>query len=294
MVTGIELPTQEQKQAAQAALQQAQQTQQPLPEGAEQALQAPTWEEVKAVMASDALRAFRVDIETDSTIQADLSQAQQNMSGFVEGLGAFAQAMGPAVQAGLMPLDIVADLLTGFARNFKLGRQAEDALERLGQQVRQPQAEKPDPEAEKLKMEQARVEQETAMKQQEMQARQQESAQKLQFEQAKHEQEMAFKREEMDTNRQAAMDGMAFEKRKFEGTEAGKLAGELDGIRAGNSSSLQAVEQAMRLAAEALNQIALLRQDMAQPKTIDVQRVNGKITGGVVSQGNIRSEVRLN
>lgn len=149
-ITGIQLPTPEQKAAAQAQVQQAQvqgmitgQPAPPPPPEVQELLATPTWPEVKQVMASDALRSFKVDIETDSTIQADLSRAQANMTQFVQGLGAFGEAVGPAVQAGVIPLDIVADLLTGFARNFKLGKQAEDALDRLGKLAEQPQQQDP-------------------------------------------------------------------------------------------------------------------------------------------------------
>ncbi len=49
---------------------------------------------VQAIMASDALRSYRIDIETDSTIQADLGRSQQNMTNFVQGLAAFGDAVG--------------------------------------------------------------------------------------------------------------------------------------------------------------------------------------------------------
>ncbi len=94
------------------------------------------------LMRSDFLRSYRVDIETDSTIRADLTRSQEQMSQFVTGLGAFITAVGPAVQVGAMPLDVVADLLGGFARQFKLGKQAEDALDRMSAQA-QEQAQQP-------------------------------------------------------------------------------------------------------------------------------------------------------
>jgi hypothetical protein len=138
VMTGVELPTPEQKAQAQMMAQGAQQGQ-PVPPDVAKMLETPTWPEVMEVLHSDAMRAYRVDIETDSTIQADVARAQQNAAQFVQGFGGFIAAIGPAVQAGAMPMDVVADLLTAFARSYKLGRQAEDALERLGQQARQPQ-----------------------------------------------------------------------------------------------------------------------------------------------------------
>lgn len=139
LISGIKLMTAEQKQQASALVQtdpnQAQAIAQQNPELVEM-MQQPTWEEVKAVMGSDEMRSYRVDIETDSTIQADVMQAQQNMGQFVEGLASFTAAVGPAVESGFMKSDVVSDILVGFARNYKLGRQAEDALERMGEDAK--------------------------------------------------------------------------------------------------------------------------------------------------------------
>lgn len=320
LVSGIQLPTDEQKFEAQTLAEQAEQTGQEPPEGTQEALQAPTWDEVKAVMASDALRSFRVDIETNSTILEDLGQAQQNISAFVEGFGVFVTAVGPAVQAGVMPMDVVSDLLIGFARNFKLGRQAEDALERLGQQAKQPQEDKPDPEA---LAEGQRHEQEMGLKREEMDAKAQERAASVEQANAKDEiaatdrdADMALRREELEFQRQERIIAQAqrqedlaenrqdsrakqnFEQRKFDGSEAGTarqdLTNEIDTIRAETSQVAEAVQQALTIATEAVQQLAALRQDLAEPKIIDVQRKNGRITGGVVSQGGLNTEIVIN
>lgn len=96
------------------------------------------------LMRSDPVRLFRIDVETDSTIQADQSQAQKNISDFIGGFGAYIQSVGPAVQSGIFPLPVAVDLLTAFARSFKLGRQAEDALDSLKQSAEvQPQQQAP-------------------------------------------------------------------------------------------------------------------------------------------------------
>jgi uncharacterized protein YqgV (UPF0045/DUF77 family) len=87
VMTGIQLPTAEQKQQAQMVAQQAAQAQQPPPPALEQMLSVPSWDDVMQVLRSDAMRSYRVDIETDSTIQADVSRSQQNAAQFVQGFG---------------------------------------------------------------------------------------------------------------------------------------------------------------------------------------------------------------
>lgn len=133
MATGMNLPSAEEKQAAQIAQQADPQAEQKVPPELVEYLKKPTWEEVKQVMASDAMRSYRVDIETDSTITADQNRSQQNMATFIEGLASFSQAVGPGIQAGIIELDVATDILTGFARNFQLGKKAEDAIERMGE-----------------------------------------------------------------------------------------------------------------------------------------------------------------
>jgi len=212
VMTGIELPTPEQKMAA-------------MQEG--QPIDAPTWPEVMEVLHSDAMRAYRVDIETDSTIQADVARAQQNAAQFVQGFGGFITAIGPAVQAGAMPMDVVADLLTAFARSYKLGRQAEDALERLGQQARQPQPQGDDGAAAAAQAEMQAAQADMQMKAAEMQAQQQTEQARMQIEGQKAQQDAALKAMDMQGRQQAEQAAMQLKSAEFAAkvqTEERKLA----------------------------------------------------------------------
>lgn len=113
--------------------------------------------QVQLLKGSDLRREFVIEIETDSTIRADLARAQENVAGFVTGFGTFIQSVGPAVEAGMMPGPIAVKLLASFARNFKLGREAETTMDEwvkfLEQQAQQPPAPPPpDPKAEAAKV----------------------------------------------------------------------------------------------------------------------------------------------
>lgn len=118
--------------------------------------------QIQLLKGGDLRREFVIEIETDSTIRADLARAQENVAGFVQGFGTFIQSVGPAVEAGMMPGPIAVKLLSSFARNFKLGREAETTMDEwvkyLEEQAKQPPAPPPpDPkaEAEKVKAEAA-------------------------------------------------------------------------------------------------------------------------------------------
>lgn len=94
----------------------------------------PFWPQVIQTFKSD-MASFRVDIETDSTIRADLTRSQESMNQFLQATGAFAQAMGGIVQVAPQVVPAAIEVYTAFARNFKLGKQAEDALDQLQQKA---------------------------------------------------------------------------------------------------------------------------------------------------------------
>lgn len=172
-----------------------------------------------AMMRSDGLMSFRVDIETDSTIQADTQRTQQNAGQFVQGFGTFIQALGPAVEAGVMPLDVAADLLKSFARSFKLGKQAEDALERLGQQAAAQSGQpKQDPAAMKAQAEIGIKTQEAQMKQQlaqhDAQIKQQIAQQNAEIAKMKAQMDMAIAEQKMRQDAQMAAQKAAIDQAK--------------------------------------------------------------------------------
>jgi hypothetical protein len=119
----------------------------------------PTREEVEPILRSDVMRKYRIDIESDSTIRGDLTRNQQTMNLFLQGTGQFMTALAPMIQLTPEALEPAVEVYTAFARQFKLGKQAEDALDKLAETARKAgQAagqEKPDPEAEKLKAQMA-------------------------------------------------------------------------------------------------------------------------------------------
>lgn len=131
-MTGLQLPTQQQKQAAMLQMQAAQQMGQQVPP--DPMLKKPTWEEVLQVLRSDKLRGFKVDIETDSTIQPDASEEQKNRIEFVTAITSFLEKAAPAVQAGAIPVEFAKELMSFGARGFRVSPQLEDALDSLGEQ----------------------------------------------------------------------------------------------------------------------------------------------------------------
>jgi hypothetical protein len=192
-----------------------------------------------ALMKNDLQREFAIEIETDSTIRADLSRTQQNISGFITGLGSYFESVGPAVQMGYMPPEIAVGLASAFARMFKLGREADDLLDQWVKQLEEkakqpPQPPPPDPkvEAEKIKaqaaMEKAKADVQTvqvkaqaekAKTEMDLQAKQAElqmKMQEMQAELAMMQQEMGIKQQELGLKRQEQAGDMALAERQHQ------------------------------------------------------------------------------
>lgn len=125
--------------------------------------------QVVQLLRSERTRQMRVDVETDSTVRADMARAQSEYSTFLQGLGGLAQSIGPLVQSdpGLRPVFVA--LVKSGAQMFRLGRQVQDALEAVPEQLPPPPPPPPDP---RLEMEKVKAETERQKSQMDMQATQ--------------------------------------------------------------------------------------------------------------------------
>jgi hypothetical protein len=128
--------------------------------------------EVKALMQSPAEANYRVNVETNSTVRADLTQQKKEMGEFMAGTAQFFSSIGPIVEKQPMIAEPMAEIYSAATRMFRLGKQAEDALEQFVQMAKQAGKQPPpNPEAEKAKAEQARIAGEQQVKAQEVAAR---------------------------------------------------------------------------------------------------------------------------
>jgi hypothetical protein len=95
-------------------------------------LKKPTWEQIVKLLRDDKLRGFRVDVETDSTVQPDANEEQKNRVELLSAITQFAQGVAPAVQSGALPMSLAKELLSFGVRGFKVSPQIEDALDQIG------------------------------------------------------------------------------------------------------------------------------------------------------------------
>jgi hypothetical protein len=128
-------------------------------------LDQPTWQEVMGLLRDNTLRTFRIDIETDSTIEPNDQEEKQRRVEFVGAVGEYVSKSIPAVQ--LMPqlLPVIGEGLKFLVRGFRVGREMEETIEKALDQLEaaaqggqgQQQQHGPDPKAEQAKAQAAQM-----------------------------------------------------------------------------------------------------------------------------------------
>lgn len=150
-MTGIQLPKQADVDAQfqqtvtqwkQVAMQ-AQQAGQPAPPQP-QPPQVVTIEAVMQLLRDDRMRTFHIDIETDSTIEADQNEQKARMTEYVTAFGEFVTKVMPAGEKAPELIPVFGEILTQSARVFRVSRSLETAIEtamqKLEQRAQQPPA----------------------------------------------------------------------------------------------------------------------------------------------------------
>lgn len=184
-MTGMNFPTEAEKMQVQGQIQLAamqaqidgnQAPLQQLQAQAQAVLSKPSWEDIEQVLKSDLQREYRIDIETDSTIVADVQRDQQAMTEFMNGMGQLFKYSADGINSGILTIDLAKKTVAAFMRKFKLGREVEDELENSMNQPAQanPQAEAAQAQAQaeqqKMQMEMQRIQAESQAAMQKLQA----------------------------------------------------------------------------------------------------------------------------
>lgn len=162
------------QQAAQAGDQQAAQALQQI----QQQLQTPQWSQILQLLQDDLQRAYRIDIETNSTVVPEAVEDQKNIADVMNALGQYLNGVGPLIQRGVMPFQAAQSMMLAIVRRFRFGPEIEDYVKQMA-------APKPqdDGSQQKAQMEQQKHDQEMKQKDFEMQQAQQAAATQVQLEQ---------------------------------------------------------------------------------------------------------------
>lgn len=139
---------------------------------------------------------YRIDVESDSTVRADLTRQKQEVAEFLNGAAAYLKSVGPMIQSGQIPADVAMEIFAANARLFNLGKSVEDTIEGMITKAREtakqpPAAQQPTPEQiaaqakaqseqARFQMDAERAQAEDTRRQQEFEAKMTAEAQKVQ------------------------------------------------------------------------------------------------------------------
>lgn len=143
-----------------------------------------TWAQVYQMLKEDPLRLTHLDIETNSTVEADMQQQQQERTQFLEAAGGFLEKAVTAAEQVPQLAPLMGEMLLWGVRGFGVGRELEGsfeaALEKLQESAANPQPKPPSPEAMRAQVESQRLQVEQQRAEGEQQQRQSENARTLQ------------------------------------------------------------------------------------------------------------------
>lgn len=120
-----------------------------------QQLQTPKWSDILAMLRDDMQRAYRIDIETNSTVQPEAVEDQKNISEVMTALGQFLNGVTPLVVSGSMPFEAAQAMMLAIVRRFRFGPEIEDHIKAM--QAPKPPDDGKDAAAEKQAMQQQQM-----------------------------------------------------------------------------------------------------------------------------------------
>lgn len=185
-MTGLPYLTDEQKQMLEMQAAQMQQTGQEVPPQLQEQMQMPTWSAVLEMLNDDVQRSYRIDIESNSTVQPEATEDQKNIAEVMNALAQYMNGIAPLVVNGSLPFEAAQSMMLAISRRFRFGSEIEEHI------MKMKAPEKEDPKAaEQAKQQadaqakQAEIQAQAQMKQAEAQLRAQEKQVELQAESAK-------------------------------------------------------------------------------------------------------------
>lgn len=292
-MTNLKYPTGEEKQQAQALIAQMQamagqlQGQEPPPQALQAMQQAqaivsqPSWDEIMPLLRSDIQRSYRIDIETNSTIEPEATEDRESMQDMLNALSQFLLGVQPLVADGSLPFEAMKSILLTICRRFSFGSNVEDELRRM----QAPQNQGSDPE--EAKKQQAEI-------QKQMQALEQEKANlelekqkvegQLQIAKAKQEGEIAqmFEQKKMELELEIKKAEMGIEMKRQEAAMQTQMQK--------SEASMQLKEEAQEIRAGLQEDAISQKEGMAQERAAKDADDKGKLEGLVQNANQQTSE----
>lgn len=199
-VTGLPFLTQQQAELLQQQVMAAQATGQPPDPQLLARLQSPIWEQVLEVMRNDVQRAYKIDIETNSTIAPEAAEDQKAIAELMGAMGQVLNGLGPLVAKGVMPFEAAQALLLFIARRFRYGQEIEDYIKAM--KAPQPEGDGGKAAQQQIQAQQQQAEQEIGFKQKQAEMAVQEKSMQAEMQQKQREMDLQMQEMELQLEQQ--------------------------------------------------------------------------------------------
>lgn len=136
MQQSAQSPPEVQQQMQQQAQQQMQKLQQQM-QMAQKTLSVPAWEDVIGTLKDDMNRSWKIDIETNSTVDIDATEDKKDMAEIMNAMAQFMNGIAPMMEAGLMDFEAAKTMLVSVARKLRFGIDIEDRIANMQQPQKQ-------------------------------------------------------------------------------------------------------------------------------------------------------------
>jgi hypothetical protein len=155
----VQQAAQQKPQAMQQVQSQLQQLQQSAQDAIGKIMQQPTLDQVVKLFRDNRAKSFILDIETDSTINADENAEKQSRTEFVQVLGNLLPQLGQMVAGDPASVDFAGEILKFATAPFRAGRSLESSIDDYIEQKKQqgPQQQQPNPAQTQLQIEQMKI-----------------------------------------------------------------------------------------------------------------------------------------
>jgi len=246
--------------------------QQPTPEQMQQLqqLQAemakPQWSQILKVLQDDAQRAYKIDIETNSTIDVEATEDQKNIGDFMNAMGQLMAGLTPMVESGAMDFGAAQSILLAIVRRFRFGTEVEDQFKNM----KPPQ--KGNPEA-------AAAQQEAAKQQAESQTRMAEMQQEAQQTQAQMQADMQQKMMELKAEAQ-------IEQVRMQAQMQADMA-KLQAQQETDAAKLQAQRSNEQMKANIQRDTELKKAEIMAAAQIEIAKINAQVRENSVLNSSI-------
>lgn len=253
-----------------------------------------------ALIKSDKLRGFRIDIETDSTVPVDKDTEQKNRVEFMSAVGGYLQGIIPAVQMGAIPIKLAREGLLFVVRGFKVGTELEEVLEEMGDsseaeqlgQMKQMQAQMQE-QLQAVQEENAKLKETNAQLQSKAQAEMMKAEQKAQLDQVTAQNDQRLKEQEAAHNaalaeREAAQTAQLERERASHEAELEAAKAEREALIDGNKAAQEMAirEKEAELDARIKLLEANIQAQQAEQQAKQAEKAEGeKKSGDDVSSG---------